>query len=263
MPAVLRFVDIGVPDVSAGKHRVECGGRLGHPRRGNPLILQGRSAWQHSDPGIAGRTARGADYIGERAHPVRRRRLGAGEVELGLAVGPRRPDGFHPIDTIFCALDLYDRITAEPAEQLSLSLDGPEAASVPADERNLAWRAAELLAEHAGRPPAVALRIDKRIPVAAGLAGGSADAAGALLGCDRLWQLATPPSGCGSWRPGWAATSASLSPAASRAAGAGGTVGPTGRADAALGAGSRHRRAVHRCGLRRIDRQQPSAPEPH
>jgi 4-diphosphocytidyl-2-C-methyl-D-erythritol kinase len=114
------------------------------------------------------------------------------KLNVGLAVGPRRPDGFHPIDTIFCALDLYDRITAEPAEQLSLSLDGPEAASVPADQRNLAWRAAELLAGQAGRPPAVALSIDKRIPVAAGLAGGSADAAGALLGCDRLWRLATP-----------------------------------------------------------------------
>jgi 4-diphosphocytidyl-2-C-methyl-D-erythritol kinase len=115
------------------------------------------------------------------------------KLNVGLAVGPRRPDGFHPIDTIFCALDLCDRITAEPAEQLSLSLAGPEVGSVPADERNLAWRAAALLAEQAGRPPAVALGIDKRIPVAAGLAGGSADAAGALLGCDRLWRLATPP----------------------------------------------------------------------
>jgi len=115
------------------------------------------------------------------------------KLNVGLAVGPRRPDGFHSIDTIFCALDLYDRVTAEPAERLSLAIDGPEAATVPADEGNLAWQAAELLAGLAGRRPAVALRIDKRIPVAAGLAGGSADAAGALLCCDRLWQLATPP----------------------------------------------------------------------
>lgn len=111
------------------------------------------------------------------------------KLNLGLAVGPRRPDGFHPIDTIFCALDLYDEVSAEPAEALSLSVTGPEAGSVPADQRNLAWRAAELLAERVGRPAEVALRIEKRIPVAAGLAGGSADAAGALLACARLWRL--------------------------------------------------------------------------
>src|SRR5581483_5270822 len=99
------------------------------------------------------------------------------KLNLGLAVGPRRPDGFHPIDTIFCALDLCDTVTAEPAGELSLDVLGPEAGPVPADRRNLAWRAAELLADRAGRPARVALRIDKHIPVAAGLAGGSADAA--------------------------------------------------------------------------------------
>jgi 4-diphosphocytidyl-2-C-methyl-D-erythritol kinase len=111
------------------------------------------------------------------------------KLNVGLAVGSRRPDGFHPIDTIFCALDLCDEVSAEPAEALSLSVTGPEAGAVPADRRNLAWRAAELLAERAGRPATVTLRIEKRIPVAAGLAGGSADAAGALLACARLWQL--------------------------------------------------------------------------
>jgi len=115
------------------------------------------------------------------------------KLNLGLAVGPRRPDGFHPIDTIFCALDLYDTVSAEPAGELSLILSGPQAGSLPADQRNLAWRAAELLAAWAGRPAQAALRIDKAIPVAAGLAGGSADAAGTLLACDRLWQLNTPP----------------------------------------------------------------------
>lgn len=114
------------------------------------------------------------------------------KLNVGLAVGSRRPDGYHPIDTIFCALELDDTVSAEPADSLRLTIAGPEAGSVPSDERNLAWRAAELLAERAGCRPAVALRIDKRIPVAAGLAGGSADAAGALLACDRLWQLATP-----------------------------------------------------------------------
>ncbi len=116
------------------------------------------------------------------------------KLNVGLAVGSRRPDGYHHIDTIFSSLDLYDTVRAEPADMLSLTIAGPQAASVPDDAGNLAWRAAALLAERSGRRPAVALRIDKRIPVAAGLAGGSADAAGALLACDQLWQLTTPPA---------------------------------------------------------------------
>lgn len=114
------------------------------------------------------------------------------KINLQLAVGPLRADGFHEISTVFHALELSDVLTATPAGSLSLRVSGAESAGLPADERNLAWRAAQLLAEHAGVPVQVELAIDKRIPVAAGLAGGSADAAAALLACDRLWGLRLP-----------------------------------------------------------------------
>jgi len=114
------------------------------------------------------------------------------KLNVGLAVGSRRPDGYHPVDTVFTALSLHDTVTAEPAAEPGLRLTGQEVGSVPADRTNLAWRAAELLADRLGRAPAVLLRIDKRIPVAAGLAGGSADAAGALLACRQLWQPDLP-----------------------------------------------------------------------
>lgn len=97
------------------------------------------------------------------------------KINIGLAVGPRRSDGFHDVHTVFAGLDLYDTITITPADRLSLRLTGPEADGLPTDERNLAWRAAVA----AGLRAAIA--IDKQIPVAAGLAGGSADAAGVLV----------------------------------------------------------------------------------
>ncbi|HST46783.1 4-(cytidine 5'-diphospho)-2-C-methyl-D-erythritol kinase [Jatrophihabitans sp.] len=114
------------------------------------------------------------------------------KINLQLAVGPLRPDGFHELATVFCALDLCDVLTASPAGSLTLDVQGPEGAGLAADRNNLAWRAAELLAGHAGVPARVGLHIEKNIPVAAGLAGGSADAAAALLACDRLWGLHLP-----------------------------------------------------------------------
>jgi len=116
------------------------------------------------------------------------------KVNLRLAVGPLRADGFHELATVFAALDLCDVLTAAPAEKLTLRLTGPESAGLAADESNLAWRAAALLAEHAGIQAQAELGVEKNIPVAAGLAGGSADAAAALLACDRLWQLNLPAS---------------------------------------------------------------------
>lgn len=116
------------------------------------------------------------------------------KINLLLAVGPRRPDGFHELSTVFCAVGLYDTVTASPATDLSVRLTGPESAGLPADARNLAWRAAVLLAEHVGIEPRVRLSIDKAIPVAAGLAGGSADAAATLLACARLWNLTVEPA---------------------------------------------------------------------
>ncbi|MGW8374528.1 4-(cytidine 5'-diphospho)-2-C-methyl-D-erythritol kinase [Streptomyces sp. ODS28] len=109
------------------------------------------------------------------------------KVNVQLAVGGRRADGFHGLANVFLAVGLYDHVTAFPAEKLELEVAGADADAVPADASNLAWKAAELLAARHGIEPRVRLRIDKDIPVAGGMAGGSADAAGALVACDELW----------------------------------------------------------------------------
>lgn len=112
------------------------------------------------------------------------------KINLHLSVGPPREDGFHDLRTVYQAVSLHDEVTATPADKLAISVEGEGASFVPVDRRNLAARAALALAERAGVEPAVRLRIRKRIPVAAGLAGGSADAAAALVACDRLWGTA-------------------------------------------------------------------------
>jgi 4-diphosphocytidyl-2-C-methyl-D-erythritol kinase len=111
------------------------------------------------------------------------------KVNLQLAVGQPRADGYHPLVTVFHAVSLFDEVTVLPAAKTSLSVSGEDAAAVPRDRSNLAWKAASALVQAAGlRGSAVAIRISKRIPVAAGLAGGSADAAATLLACNELWQ---------------------------------------------------------------------------
>jgi 4-diphosphocytidyl-2-C-methyl-D-erythritol kinase len=114
------------------------------------------------------------------------------KVNLQLAVGPLRADGYHDLVTVFHAVSLFDEVTVRPAGQASVQVTGEDAAAVPAGRANLAVRAAAALAKAAGpkRVPksAVAIEIRKRIPVAAGLAGGSADAAAALVACNELWQ---------------------------------------------------------------------------
>jgi 4-diphosphocytidyl-2-C-methyl-D-erythritol kinase len=109
------------------------------------------------------------------------------KVNLYLSVGPLRPDGYHELVTVFHAVDVFDELIASPGRGLSLAASGADA--VPDGPGNLAWRAAALLAEAAGVPPDVHLELRKRIPVAGGMAGGSADAAAALVGCARLWGL--------------------------------------------------------------------------
>ncbi|MEY9930161.1 4-diphosphocytidyl-2-C-methyl-D-erythritol kinase [Catenulispora sp. GP43] len=109
------------------------------------------------------------------------------KVNLALSVGPLRPDGYHDLATVFHAVGLYDEVSAAPAEALAVSCEGEGQVEVPLDGTNLAWRAAELLARTVGRAPAVRLHLTKGIPVAGGMAGGSADAAGALVACDALW----------------------------------------------------------------------------
>jgi 4-diphosphocytidyl-2-C-methyl-D-erythritol kinase len=107
-----------------------------------------------------------------------------------LAVGPLRADGFHELHTVYLAVSLVDTVTVRPADGLSVTVSGEGAAgadAVPTDHRNLVWRAAELLAAHAGVPAGARIEITKTIPAAAGLAGGSADAAAALVALDALW----------------------------------------------------------------------------
>lgn len=115
-----------------------------------------------------------------------------GKVNLYLEVGDRRDDGYHEVTTVFHAVSLLDEITVSNADMLSLEVSGEGAESLPADERNLAWQAAELMAEHVGRAPDVAISIDKSIPVAGGMAGGSADAAAVLVAMNTLWELGVP-----------------------------------------------------------------------
>lgn len=111
------------------------------------------------------------------------------KVNLYLAVGDPRPDGYHELNTVFHAVSLTDEVTIRSSGVPSLQFVGEGAEALPTDETNLAWRAAALLADHAGRAPDVAITIDKSIPVAGGLAGGSADAAGVLVALNALWQL--------------------------------------------------------------------------
>ncbi|MFJ9040442.1 4-(cytidine 5'-diphospho)-2-C-methyl-D-erythritol kinase [Streptomyces sp. NPDC102406] len=110
------------------------------------------------------------------------------KVNVQLAVGPARPDGFHDLANVFLAVGLYDEVTVEPADSLTLTCTGPGSDQVPLDRTNLAARAAiALAARHGLGDPKVRIHIAKDIPVAGGMAGGSADAAGALVACDALW----------------------------------------------------------------------------
>jgi 4-diphosphocytidyl-2-C-methyl-D-erythritol kinase len=121
------------------------------------------------------------------AHSTVRVRVPA-KVNLHLRVGAARPDGYHELTTVYHAIGLYDEISARRGDTLSLTMDGEGAGDLPLDERNLVVAAARALAAHTGRPPHARLHLRKQIPVAGGLAGGSADAAAALVACDALWN---------------------------------------------------------------------------
>src|SRR5690606_32516009 len=112
------------------------------------------------------------------------------KINLHLGVGDRREDGYHDLTTIYQAISLYDEVSVAESDDTGIEVEvhGAEEAAVPRDSDNLAVAAVRLLAQRTGTEPAVRIRIDKRIPVAAGLAGGSADAAAALLATARLWQ---------------------------------------------------------------------------
>jgi 4-diphosphocytidyl-2-C-methyl-D-erythritol kinase len=111
------------------------------------------------------------------------------KINLDLRVRRRRVDGYHDLDSLVAFAAIGDHLTFEPADEFSLVLEGPFKASLSADDNNLAVRAARVLADKLGRRVDVRITLDKRLPVASGLGGGSADAAATLRGVCRLWDL--------------------------------------------------------------------------
>jgi 4-diphosphocytidyl-2-C-methyl-D-erythritol kinase len=136
---------------------------------------------------LSGAALSGAALSGE---PVRQ--AAHAKVNLWLNVVGRRADGYHLLDSLVAFVDLADTISARPADRLSLEIDGPGAATLAEEPDNLVLKAARRLADRAGVAPRAAIRLTKRIPVAAGLGGGSADAAEALRALIDLWRVAMP-----------------------------------------------------------------------
>jgi 4-diphosphocytidyl-2-C-methyl-D-erythritol kinase len=114
-----------------------------------------------------------------------------GKVNVQLSVGRVRDDGYHPLASVFHAVALVEEVTVTAGEPgtgvVIAAVTGPQAEEVPRDAGNLAWRAAALVADALGRTPDVRIAITKGVPVAGGMAGGSADGAAALVACNELW----------------------------------------------------------------------------
>ncbi len=111
------------------------------------------------------------------------------KLNLALHVRQRREDGYHELETLFAFLDEGDRLTIAPADGFSLRITGPFAPGLSAGPDNLILRAARLLAARNGIAQGASFTLDKRLPVAAGIGGGSADAAAALRLAARLWNI--------------------------------------------------------------------------
>lgn len=115
-----------------------------------------------------------------------------GKINLQLSVGPKEEDGYHGIVTVFQSISLYDDVTVTKEEigtGLSLNVNGDHVHGVPTDESNLAWRAAVLMCQKHELPADLRIDIKKSIPVAGGMAGGSADAAATIVAIDALFSL--------------------------------------------------------------------------
>jgi len=116
------------------------------------------------------------------------------KINLHLGVGPARDDGYHQLATVYQAIGLYDDVTVADADVWSVSVSPTadlDVSGVPLDDTNIAVRAGHLLTDHHGVDRRASITITKSIPVAGGLAGGSADAAATLVALDRLWDLHT------------------------------------------------------------------------
>lgn len=116
------------------------------------------------------------------------------KVNLFLHVTGRRADGYHILDSLMVFVDVVDTVTAALADGFSLSINGPQAAKLISDPDNLVLRAARALRAAAGVTRGAHLTLTKDLPVAAGIGGGSADAAAALRALQRLWGIAVPPA---------------------------------------------------------------------
>ncbi len=114
------------------------------------------------------------------------------KVNLQLAVGPLGNDGFHEVTTVFQAISLFDDVTVETAAEnngISIQITGQTSTGVPSDSSNLAVKAATLMIKNYDLPSDINIKLKKEIPVAGGMAGGSADAAGVIVGLDSLFEL--------------------------------------------------------------------------
>ncbi|MDZ7356683.1 MAG: 4-(cytidine 5'-diphospho)-2-C-methyl-D-erythritol kinase [candidate division KSB1 bacterium] len=110
------------------------------------------------------------------------------KINIGLQILGRRSDGYHEIETIFQQIDLYDEIIIQKTDHHGIELWSNDA-RLPLGESNLCVQAAKLIRQHSGRNDGVLIRLYKHIPLAAGLGGGSSDAAAVLRGLSRLWRL--------------------------------------------------------------------------
>jgi len=114
------------------------------------------------------------------------------KANLQLSVGPLGSDGFHEVTTVFQAISLFDDVTvatADKGEGIKISITGQTSGGVPADNSNLAVKAAQLMIKNYDLPQDLVIKLKKEIPVAGGMAGGSADAAGVIVGLDSLFEL--------------------------------------------------------------------------
>ncbi len=112
-----------------------------------------------------------------------------GKINLVLRVGPRRADGYHDLLTCFQAVDIWETVALSPADEFSIAVSGDvNLGEIPLDGNNLAMKAVAAVARATGRADAVAILIDKKVPVGGGMGGGSADAAATLIAINELWQ---------------------------------------------------------------------------
>lgn len=111
-----------------------------------------------------------------------------GKINVFFRVGALQPDGYHDVASLYQAVSLFEEVTAEPADELTVRFSGPiDCSGLAVDDSNLCLRAARLLAAETGHAGGAALTVLKRVPIAGGMGGGSADAAATLLACDELW----------------------------------------------------------------------------